>query len=41
MYIKSFMHRKEVNCKDSLHIRFNNIHIKYYKLSLPNVTLIA
>jgi hypothetical protein len=38
---KSFMHRKEVNCKNSLHIRFKTIHIKYYRLSSANVTLIA
>jgi hypothetical protein len=38
---KSFMHHKEVNCKNSLHIRFKTIHIKYYRLSSANVTLIA
>jgi hypothetical protein len=38
---KSFMHRKEVDCKISLHIRFKTIHIKYYRLSSINVTLIT
>jgi hypothetical protein len=38
---KSFMHRKEVNWKNSLHIIFKTIHIKYYRLSSINVTLIT